>query len=192
MGVQDWNFVVNDVPKLRGQGGAVGIGLEAVGNGEGPSFTRYLNNVTNPEMRASMLKQASTLRSELPAELQGKGNLAVARLDIPGLPDTMKAYSRFDSGELGYVSMPSGPRLFEPLAVDKYGAVNTTGSFLRDVDGEFKILETTARTLGNNPAAAGRIDLFTELKACTSCGGAIVQFRARYPNIQLNVFTGKQ
>jgi filamentous hemagglutinin len=88
--------------------------------------------------------------------------------------------------------MPNGPRVFEPLAVDRYGAVNTTGSFLRDVDGEFKILETTAQKLGNNPAAVGRIDLYTELRACTSCGGAIVQFRARYPNIQLNVFTGKQ
>jgi YD repeat-containing protein len=158
----------------------------------GASFTRYLNNVTNPEIRAAMLEQASSLRAELPVELQGKGNLAVARLDVPGLPDIMKAYSRFDSGELGYVAMPNGPRVFEPLAVDRYGAVNTTGSFLRDVDGEFKILETTAQKLGNNPAAVGRIDLFTELRACTSCGGAIVQFRARYPNIQLNVFTGKQ
>lgn len=139
-----------------------------------------------------MVEQASALRAELPAELQGKGNLAVARVDIPGLPDTMKAYSRFDSGEMGYVSMPSGPRVFDPLAVDKYGAVDTVGAFLRDVDGEFKILETTAQKLGNNPAAIGRIDLFTELKACTSCGGAIVQFRARCPNIQLNVFTGKQ
>lgn len=164
----------------------------SVAHVEGPSFTRYLNNITNPEIRASMLEQATALRAELPVELQGKGNLAVARLDISSLPDTMKAYSRFDSGEMGYVSMPSGSRVFEPLAVDKYGAVGTAGSFLRDVDGEFKILETTAQRLGNNPAVAGRIDLFTELKACTSCGGAIVQFRARYPNIQLNVFTGKQ
>jgi filamentous hemagglutinin len=165
---------------------------ELIGNLDGPSFTRYLNNVTNPEIRVSMLEQASIRRAELPFELQSKGNLAVARLEIPGLPSSMKAYSRFDSGEMGYVPMPSGFRVFEPLAVDKYGAVDTVGSFLRNVDGEFKILEATAQRLGNNPAAAGRIDLFTELKACTSCGGAIVQFRTRYPNIQLNVFTGKQ
>ncbi|MBH1527747.1 hypothetical protein I5T99_01615 [Stenotrophomonas maltophilia] len=53
------------------------------------------------------------------------------------------------------------------------------------------MLEDVARTLGENRAATGRIDLFAELKMCASCSGAIVKFRGRYPGMQLNIFTGE-
>ncbi|WP_430542055.1 deaminase domain-containing protein [Stenotrophomonas maltophilia] len=62
---------------------------------------------------------------------------------------------------------------------------------LRDVDGEFKVLEDVARTLGENRAATERINLFSELKACASCSGVIIRFGERYPEIQLNISTGK-
>ena len=65
-----------------------------------------------------------------------------------------------------------------------------SSAYLRDVDGEFKILENSAQILGDNTSATGQINLFTELKFCTSCAGAIMQFRQRYPGIQPNVFTG--
>lgn len=131
------------------------------------------------------------MRSGLPADLQSKGNLGLANIDIAGLPSEMKAFSRFDDGEFGFASLPGGETILKPVAVNKYGVVDGKGSFLRNVDGEFKILENVARSLGNNTSAAGRIDLFTELKACTSCGGAVQQFRTTYPTIQLNVFTKK-
>ena len=60
-----------------------------------------------------------------------------------------------------------------------------------DCNGEYKLLETIAQQLGNNRNVSGRIDLFTELKACQSCSNVILEFRNRYPNIQLNIFTGK-
>nr|WP_240435885.1 deaminase domain-containing protein [Ralstonia solanacearum] len=154
-------------------------------------FARYLNNSTNPEIRTALADQVAGLRSALPADLQGKGNLAFAQIDVPGIPNTMKAFSRFDSGEFGYTPTSNGPSVFSPLSVDKYGRVDTAGAFLRNVDGEYKILDGIAKTLGENPSVTGRIDLFTELKACTSCAGTVAQFRARYPGIQLNVFTGK-
>ncbi|HFC8508866.1 TPA: deaminase domain-containing protein [Neisseria subflava] len=31
----------------------------------------------------------------------------------------------------------------------------------------------------------------SSLKACQSCSNVILEFRNRYPNIQLNIFTGK-
>ena len=155
------------------------------------SFSRYLNNTTNPEIRDAFVSKAGDVRAELPADLQSKGNLALANIDVAGLPSNMKAFSRFDNGEFGFAPLPSGDTILKPIAVNKYGVVDGTGAFVRNVDGEFKILENIAQSLGNNSAAVGRIDLFTELKACTSCGGAIQQFRATYPNIQLNVFTKK-
>jgi len=157
----------------------------------GAGFTRYLNNSSNPEIQSALIDQVARLRSSLPAELQGKGNMAFAQIDVPGIPNNMKAFSRLDSGEFGYAAVPKGPTVFEPLSVDKYGRVDTAGSFLRNVDGEYKILENIAQKLGENPLATGRIDLFTELKACTSCASTIIQFRTKYPGIQLNVFTGK-
>jgi hypothetical protein len=155
------------------------------------SFSRYLNNTTNPEIRDAFVSKAGDVRAELPADLQSKGNLALANIDVAGLPSNMKAFSRFDNGEFGFAPLLSGDTILKPIAVNKYGVVDGTGAFVRNVDGEFKILENIAQSLGNNSSAVGRIDLFTELKACTSCGGAIQQFRATYPNIQLNVFTKK-
>ncbi|WP_425604651.1 deaminase domain-containing protein [Stenotrophomonas sepilia] len=35
------------------------------------------------------------------------------------------------------------------------------------------------------------MDLFSELKACASCSGVIMRFGERYPEIQLNISTGK-
>ncbi|MGF1907870.1 hemagglutinin repeat-containing protein, partial [Vibrio kasasachensis] len=154
-------------------------------------ISHYLNNTTNPEVREVFVNQAVNVRSEIPEELANKGNLALADVNIPGLPDKMKAFSRFQKGENGFVPLPQGETILKPLSVNKYGVVDGKESFSRVYDGEFKILETTARVLGDNPNATGRIDLFTELKACTSCGGAIQQFRSKYPNIQLNVFTKK-
>jgi filamentous hemagglutinin len=40
MGAQDWNIVINDVPNFRGQGGAIGIGLERVGDAEAVAVGR--------------------------------------------------------------------------------------------------------------------------------------------------------
>jgi filamentous hemagglutinin len=150
-----------------------------------------LNSTTSPEIRDAFVSQAQEVRAALPAQFADKGNLALANVEIDGLPSQMKAFSQFQKGENGFVALPEGQNVLQPLSVNKYGVVDGKDAFSRIYDGEFKILETTARTLGNNPSATGRIDLFTELKACTSCGGAVQQFRTMYPNIQLNVFTKK-
>ncbi|QZP25153.1 deaminase domain-containing protein [Pseudomonas mosselii] len=41
---------------------------------------------------------------------------------------------------------------------------------------------------GSNYSAVGRINLASEKAVCPSCTGVVLQFRERYPNIQLNVF----
>ncbi len=174
----------------RGRPGAAGT--EALVGAAKGGFPGYLSNSTAPEIRQALVSQTAEIRRALPLEFQSKGNLAIAEIDVPGLPQDVRAFSQFQNGELGFAPRPTGPTIFEPMEIGKGGVVNGKNAFLRDVDGEFKILENLARALGNNPSATGRINLFTELQSCTSCAGTVMQFRQRYPGIQLNVFTGKQ
>jgi filamentous hemagglutinin len=154
-------------------------------------FNRYLNNSTNPEIRAALADQVATLRSALPVELQDKGNLSYAQVDVQGLPDSMKAFSRFDAGEFGFQPRPDNPILTEALSINKYGIVDGPAAYSRAQDGEYKILESIAQKIGDNSSATGQIDLFSELKVCFSCTAEVLAFREKYPQIQLNVFTGK-
>ncbi|WP_425289353.1 deaminase domain-containing protein [Shewanella algae] len=69
--------------------------------------------------------------------------------------------------------------------------MGTPDAYTRQWDTEFKILNDVALRLGNNRNATGSINLFTERLTCTSCTDVIFDFKARYPNIQLNVFAGE-
>ncbi|WP_307802256.1 deaminase domain-containing protein [Bacillus arachidis] len=55
-------------------------------------------------------------------------------------------------------------------------------------DTEAKILEDIASQI-KDPNIFGKIDLYTELDACQSCSNIILEFRKKYPNIQLNIYT---
>ncbi|WP_205687130.1 deaminase domain-containing protein [Clostridium septicum] len=50
---------------------------------------------------------------------------------------------------------------------------------------EAKILEDIALKKDKNI----KVNLFTELDTCQSCTNIILEFRAKYPNIKLNIFT---
>lgn len=60
---------------------------------------------------------------------------------------------------------------------------------MRDIDTEFKILETVSQRLKGDSLAAGSINLISEKAVCPSCTSVIEQFRLKYPKVQLNVFT---
>ena len=55
-------------------------------------------------------------------------------------------------------------------------------------DIEAKILEDIASKI-KDPNITGEVNLFTELDTCQSCTNIILEFRAKYPNIKLNIFT---
>ena len=123
---------------------------------------------------------------KLPEEYRQIGNLAIAKIDVKGLPQRMEAFSSFQKEEHGFISLPE-TKIFKPISVDKYQNIaSPPRGTLRNI-----LLETIVQQLGNNRNVSGRIDLFTELKACQSCSNVILEFRNRYPNIQLNIFTGK-
>ena len=58
----------------------------------------------------------------------------------------------------------------------------------RAVDSEAKILNNIAAQLGDNTSVMGNINLLTERPPCASCSNVIDLFKAKYPNITVNVF----
>jgi len=95
----------------------------------------------------------------------------------------MKSYSQFDARVEEFLPKPSGDLnswiLIPQVATSKY--VGTAEGYLRDMDTEFKILETLAQRLGPNSHASGRINLISEKMVCPSCTNVVTQFRERYP-----------
>lgn len=150
----------------------------------------YLSNSTAPGVRDRLLSVVSDMRADLPRE----GNVAFAEINVGALSSetmVMKAYSQFDDRVGEFLPKPSGDLnswvLKPQVSTSRY--VGTPQGYLRDMDTEFKILETVAQRLGSNSQASGRINLISEKMVCPSCSDVVVQFRERCPNIQLNIFT---
>ncbi|WP_242001088.1 hemagglutinin repeat-containing protein [Pseudomonas sp. CFBP13509] len=150
----------------------------------------YLSNSTAPRIRDRLSAAVSDVRTGLPRE----GNVAFAEVDVGALSSetmVMKAYSQFDNRVEEFLPKPGGDLnswILKPqVSTSKY--VGTTEGYLRDMDTEFKILETLAQRLGPNSQTSGRINLISEKMVCPSCTNIVNQFRERYPNIQLNIFT---
>ncbi|WP_460119751.1 deaminase domain-containing protein [Pseudomonas sp. H3_G09] len=86
-----------------------------------------------------------------------------------------KAYSKYNDREGSYLPKPPGDVdtwvLKPKVASRKY--VNSPEGYMRDMDTEFKILETVAQRLGDNKGAVGRIDLICEKAVCPGCTDVI-------------------
>lgn len=59
--------------------------------------------------------------------------------------------------------------------------------FYRYRDTEAKILEDIASQI--DESTTGAIDLYTELDPCQSCSSIILEFRKKFPDITLNIFS---
>ncbi|WP_324250827.1 deaminase domain-containing protein [Xanthomonas codiaei] len=136
--------------------------------------------------RTQLSSRIADLRGALSGGERTGGNMGIAQIDIPGIPATMAASSRIDipnaqQTQLGFVG--------QVLEVFESSVVNTAASFPvhRSADSEAKILNNIARMLGGNTSAKGVINLLTERPPCSSCANVIDLFRAKYPNIKLNV-----
>ena len=56
-------------------------------------------------------------------------------------------------------------------------------------DSEAKILENITSRIKDTPNVKGKIDLYTERDCCDSCKNLISEFRNKFPNIELNIYT---
>jgi len=132
-----------------------------------------------------MVRKVMEVRAELPSRLRRSGNVAVAEIDIPGLPQHMAAHSSVSVAGKGVVG--EGSRNFVAETVR-----NKAGELVyRGTDTEYKILDNIADRLGGNVNASGTINILTEKYACTSCLSVVDQFKAKYPNITVNIFDNK-
>ncbi|HEZ2782189.1 TPA: DUF637 domain-containing protein, partial [Neisseria meningitidis] len=117
--------------------------------------TRYLSNDSAPALRQALTAESQRIRMKLPEEYRQIGNLAIAKIDVKGLPQRMEAFSSFQKGEHGFISLPE-TKIFKPISVDKYHNIaSPPRGTLRNIDGEYKLLETIAQQLGNNRNVSG-------------------------------------
>lgn len=136
---------------------------------------------SDPAWLAAKQNQVADLRAQLPDNLKDLGNVAVADVHIDGLPGSIAAHSGIDDAVGGFVGDGSG-------SLDYKTINNSAGRPIdRDTDAEYKILDNISDMLNGNTGATGTIDIFSELKVCASCSSAISQFKARFPNIDVNV-----
>ncbi|EOC27558.1 pre-toxin domain with VENN motif family protein, partial [Neisseria meningitidis 2000081] len=66
--------------------------------------TRYLSNDSAPALRQALTAESQRIRMKLPEEYRQIGNLAIAKIDVKGLPQRMEAFSSFQKGEHGFIS----------------------------------------------------------------------------------------
>jgi filamentous hemagglutinin len=131
---------------------------------------------------APMAERVMRVRAGLPSDLRRSGNVAVAEIDIPGIPKQMAAHSQVS--DAGKVLIGSGNGNFVAQSVP-----NKAGDLVyRGIDTEYKILDNIADQLGRNTSARGTVNILTEKAACASCLNVAEQFKAKYPNITVNIF----
>ena len=159
--------------------------------GKGASLRKSLNDFINSYKQSEeYLSLSNTRRKVIDRKLQGlmKGNVAVADVDIPGIKSEFKAHSKIHSkdsiGDIvdDFSHTPSEKkRIFESYVEDAFPRYNDT---------EAKILEDIASQI-KDPYIKGKINLYTELDCCQSCSNLILEFRRKYPNIKLNIYTDR-
>jgi len=141
--------------------------------------------LTKAQKVENFQNRIDNIRNRMPnSKLKNQGNMAVADVKIKGLPDEFMAHSKIHGpsskgADLGNFSPASENRIFGSYTIDKFPRYNDT---------EVKILEDIASKI-KDPKLSGKIDLYTELPACQSCTNVILEFRKKFPNIELNIFT---
>lgn len=128
------------------------------------------------------------IRAALPSDAKRGGNMAVAEVDISGVPSEIAAHNGIpkpngSQSALGLVGKLDNPQFSTTTVLTVDGRwVQRAG------DSESMIFENIASRLGSNTAAKGTINLVTELPACSSCLSVAEQFSKKYPGIQVNIF----
>lgn len=159
----------------------------------------------DPELRqidvrkdAAALARLETIRAKLPEEFRKRNNFAWAVAKIDGV-DKAEYFAHSGIQDLDKLSSDAareirdispkpepGKAKFKTLCVNQVGAVEGADCWERNVDTEFKILEDMAARI-KDPAASGRVRLYTELYPCPSCWNVMKQFLAVYTNVQMQV-----
>jgi filamentous hemagglutinin len=132
--------------------------------------------------RVTLTQATKDVRAGLPSDPRRSGNVAAAQINIEGLPAQMAAHSDINQAGKGVVGKGSGN--FTSMELPNAQGVPVQ----RSTDSEYKILDNIADRLGNNTSATGTVKIVTERPACDSCLDVANQFRAKYPNIDVQIY----
>ncbi|MBC6298227.1 hypothetical protein HCJ45_14020, partial [Listeria sp. FSL L7-1517] len=191
-GIEDANKIHKKADKVKAvekstkkaSGANVGKNLQNQSKNMRNNLDDFIKNYKNSD---EYLNLSNSQRKIVNRKLDrlGKGNVATAEVDIPGLKKDFKAHSQVQSNDsLGYmddfsIAPSEKDRVLKNYVEDGYPRYNDT---------EAKILEDIASKI-KDPNTKGEINLFSELDCCQSCTNLILEFRKKYPNIKINVIT---
>lgn len=166
-----------------------GMGKAGIGNqylssslaGPTSAWKGYLLNEQTIQQTATFRHRVTELRAGLPSDPKRSGNVAVASINVNGMPKEMAAHSSVSTAGKGLVGKGNNNFKYSELP-------NKAGELIpRNTDSEYKILDNLADKLGKNFAAKGSITIFTERPACGSCLSVVEQFQQKYPGIKVDV-----
>ncbi|AFC33316.1 Rhs core protein [Paenibacillus mucilaginosus 3016] len=166
----------------------------------GGGITQEKVSMNSPGVGGELLRRSIEFRQELPKEIQKTGNFGLAEVKIEGLRTEFKSHSRVnelkDAGNAeGYSVLKPDPKdwNFTPQEVNTKDIINGEGAYSRKWDTEFKIIEDITDQLKalKPEQRKGSIDIYTDREPCASCGPILEQFKARFPDIQVNVYFAK-
>ncbi|MDU1315313.1 deaminase domain-containing protein [Clostridium septicum] len=150
--------------------------------------TKLYDSITTFKNSDEYINLSNTQRKKIDRRIDKLelGNVATADVNIPGIKKEFSAHSQIhsidslgaDVMDFSYTPAES-ERIFKNYVVDEFPRYNDT---------EAKILEDIASKI-KDKNIKGEVNLFTELDTCQSCTNIILEFRATYPNIKLNIFT---
>ena len=138
---------------------------------------------------------------KVPKGIVVRGNIAIAEVDISGMPKEFMAHSSINTKNAkaaqygtfsylpetrnlkSYVDAPTGIKGLTIEEALKKEAVP------RYNDAEAKILEDITSRIKDTPDIKGKINLYTEKACCQSCSNLILEFKRKFPNIELNIYT---
>ena len=155
-------------------------------------YKRPVESRADPEVVADYQRRADALRSEFSHKNINKyGNVGIADINIEGVDvRTMAAHSSIRKPNKGFIG--DGETKFDYLNLPPNQKVTNQSpkSFPRSADAEYKLFSNIADKLGSNYQAVGNITIYTEKPICVSCFGVAQQFKARYPNISIQIIDG--
>ncbi|WP_375523355.1 deaminase domain-containing protein [Paenibacillus terreus] len=163
---------------------------------EGTGNSRKLDETVDAEF----ISKVKEMKKNLPSKIRNKYNFGYAEVNIQGLnkkdyyahsginkiEDLEDTSARAKIQDIS--TEPLGKdKLFTTQKVNRENIVDGDGAWDRSKDTEFKILNEVASSLGDKTDVAGNIKLYTDLDCCPSCSNVIRQFKAKYPNITIEV-----
>ena len=142
------------------------------------------------------LARIEIVRARLPEKNRRRNNFAWAVAKIDGL-DKTEYYAHSGINGLGGLSAEAAAEIpdisprckkgrFEILCVNHADEIEGDDCWPRYMDTECKILEDLAAHMPD-PAAAGRVRLYTDLYPCASCRHVMAQFLTAYTNVRMQV-----